>query len=149
MTTATAKASASPRLIPVTRLDPAKQLILDELGDLTAVKVPLNRILVAIYKAPEKTSGGIIRPEMVKKEDIWQGNSGLVIKMGPHAYEQTGNMDFAWDEEDRCHVGDWVMFRRADGLRVNVNNRECILLESERGVKMVIPHPDLIWERGT
>jgi co-chaperonin GroES (HSP10) len=149
MSPQTAKAQAAPRLVPVARPDPAKQLILDELGDISAVKVPLNRILLAIYKAPEKTPGGIIRPGMVQKEDIWQGNSGLVVKMGPHAYEQTDNMDYEWADDDRCHVGDWVMFRRADGLRVNVNNRECLLLESEKGIKMVIPHPDIIWERGT
>lgn len=126
-------------------MDDDKQTILNELGDLDAIKLPLNQILVAIYKAPVRTKGGIIRPDIVTREDVYQGTAGLVVKMGPHCYEQTREMDYEWVEADQCHVGDWIMFRRADGIRVDVCGRECLLLHSERGVKMVLPRPDAVF----
>jgi co-chaperonin GroES (HSP10) len=123
--------------------DANKQKLLDELGDVSDVRIPLNRILLAIYKSPEVTRGGIIRPDIVKDEDIYQGVVGLVIGLGPHCYEENDAID--WREEDQCSFGDWVMFRRGEGLRVRVNKCECILMESERGIKMVLPRPDVVF----
>lgn len=137
-------ASASPGSEPDTRLD-EKQKILDEMGDLSDIHVTLNQILLAIYKAPEVTRGGIIRPDVVKDEDVYQGVSALVVKMGPHCFEQTANMDFTWLPEDKVSVGDWVMFRRGEGFRVNVNKRECILMLSERGIKLKLDRPDRVY----
>ena len=126
-------------------MDPQKQKIFDELGDLSGIKLPLNQILLAIYKPPEVTRGGIIRPDIVKDEDVYQGVSALVVKMGPHAYEQSENMDYLWTDGDRCQVGDWVMFRRGEGFRVNVHGRECMLMHNERGIKMVLGQPDEVF----
>ena len=42
--------------------DPRKAL-LDAVGDLSGFDIFHNQILVAIYVRPEKTSGGIIRPD--------------------------------------------------------------------------------------
>lgn len=124
--------------------DDERQKIFDELGDLSTIRLPLNQILLAIWKAPEITRGGIIRPSVVRDEDIYQGIAALVVKLGPHCYEQTGNMDFTWLPEDVCNVGDWVMFRRGEGFRVNVNGRECMLMNGERGIKMVLRSPDVV-----
>lgn len=123
--------------------DMSRQKLLDELGDIGGVRIPLNRILLAIYKPPEVTRGGIIRPDIVKDEDIYQGVVGLVVKMGPHSYEDNDAID--WRDGDRCQVGDWVMFRRGEGLRARVSKCECILMESERGIKMVLPRPDMVF----
>jgi hypothetical protein len=79
----------------------------------------------------------------VRDEDKWQGVSGLVLKMGPHAYEENDAIEFR--DEDRCRVGDWVMFRRGEGVRCRIWKEECILLESERSVKMILPRPDLVF----
>ena len=138
-------ANASSGPIPDTRLDAEKQKIFDDLGDLSGVRVTLNQMLLGIYKAPEVTKGGIIRPEVVKVEDVYQGVSALVVKMGPHAFEQTANMDFTWLEEDKVRVGDWVMFRRGEGFRIDINKRECILMLSERGIKLILDRPDRVY----
>ena len=130
----------------VVPLDDEKQAIFDDFGpDLDAIKLPLNQVLIAIYLPPEVTKGGIIRPDVVKNEDKYQGVAGLVVKMGPHCYENTDGMDFTWTEADICRVGDWVMFRRGEGFRVDVNKRECMLMHSERGIKMVLPRPDAVF----
>lgn len=119
-----------------------KAAIFDALGDLSTVKVPLNRILVAIFMRPEKR-GSIIVPESARNEDIYQGVAGLVVKMGEHCYE--ANDSIAFTDADRCEVGDWIMFRRGECIRTRLWGRECVLLESERGVKMVLPFPDMVF----
>jgi co-chaperonin GroES (HSP10) len=122
-----------------------KETVFKDLGDLSGIRVALNQILLAIYKAPDITQGLVILPAKVKDEDVYQGVAALVVKMGPHCYEQTANMDFTWQEEDKCQVGDWVMFRRGEGFRVNVNGRECILMLSERGIKLMLDRPDRVY----
>jgi co-chaperonin GroES (HSP10) len=119
-----------------------KAAILAAVGDLSNVKVPLNRILIAIFVRGEKV-GSIIIPDKTRDEDVYQGVAGLVVKMGPHCYEV--NKEIAFTDEDRCKVGDWVMFRRGEGFRTRIWGRECVMMESERGVKMVIPRPDMVF----
>lgn len=123
-----------------------KQKILDAIGDLSGIRIPLNRILVALWITKEdyRTPGGILiaSPDKTKDENKWQGVSGLVVKMGPHAYESDENVVFYY--EDKCEVGDWVMFRRGEGVRVEVWNHECILLE-EPSIKMVLDRPDAVY----
>lgn len=138
-------ANASPRHKADARLEVNKEQVFEELGDLSGIRVALNQILLAIYKAPEVTRGGIIRPDVVKDEDIYQGVSALVVKRGPHCYEQTSNMDFTWHPDEIAEVGDWVMFRRGEGFRVDVNKRECILMHSERGIKLILDRPDRVY----
>lgn len=119
-----------------------KAAIFEELGDLSSVKIPMARILVAIFRRPEKR-GSLYIPDKVRDEDIYQGVAGLVVKMGEHCYEANDTIDFR--EADRCQVGDWIMFRRGECIRTRLWGRECVLLESERGVKMVLPYPDMVF----
>jgi len=90
-----------------------------------------NRVLVASFIRPEKTSGGIIRPDAVREEDKWQGKAGLILAVGPSAFdfeelEIAEDQGFTRDEARAMHnipnVGDWVFFRGSDtwdsGLQV-------------------------------
>lgn len=123
-----------------------KQNIRDRCGwVLDKMRVTLNHILVAIFVRPEKTAGGIINPYAVRDDDIYRGTAGLVLKLGPRCFEDSDVM--TWTEADKFEVGDWVMFRRGDanGFRVSVNGVECINFESERGIKLVVPRPDLFY----
>ncbi len=119
-----------------------RQEIFDEIGDLSDFRVPLNRILVAVWVRPEKR-GNLYLTAQTRDEDSYQGVSGLVLKLGPHAYEPNDAVDFL--PEDRCKVGDWVMFRRGDGVALDLWKRRCILLESEKGIKMILPRPDAVF----
>ena len=132
---------------PKTFFAAEKQRILDDLGDLSAGT-----------RAPEPSSGGdlgrpserrtaggsmLYIPDKVVDEDKWQGVSALVIKMGPHCYEPNDALAFL--PEDHCTVGDWVMFRRGEGFRTKIWDRECVILDSERSIKMILPRPDLVF----
>jgi len=85
-----------------------------------------NRVLVASFIRPEKTSGGIIRPDAVREEDKWQGKAGLILAVGPSAFdfeEMDDPLDPECQEEHNIpKIGDWVFFRGSDtwdsGLQV-------------------------------
>ena len=80
-----------------------KQALFDAVGDLSGVDVFHNQILIALYIRPEKSKGGIIRPETNVAEDEYQGKVGLVIKIGPSAFVSNQNTDFM---DQTIHIGD-------------------------------------------
>jgi co-chaperonin GroES (HSP10) len=121
----------------------AKHALLETLGDISGIELTLNRILIAIWVRPEKTTGGIILTDKFRDEDKWQGVSGLVVAMGPQAFAENGEIEFT--PGDIAKVGDWVMFRKGDGVRVSVNKHECILLTSERGILAKVDRPDRVF----
>lgn len=100
-----------------------------------------NRVLVASFIRPEKTSGGIIRPDAVREEDKWQGKAGLILAVGPSAFdfeEVIHDIDqvcqengcvtredisiIKYERHNLPRIGDWVFFRGSDtwdsGLQV-------------------------------
>lgn len=124
----------------------AEKLQADLAPVIAGVQLLRNRVLVATYIRPEKTSGGIIRPDATREEDKWQGKAGLVLAVGPSAFDfdevrelktellASGYGETSPGHEDRLagnearrqmhipRVGDWVFFRGSDtwdsGLQV-------------------------------
>src|SRR5215472_17091490 len=95
-----------------------KQAILDFVGDLSEVNIPLNRILVGTYMRPERTKGGIIRPDSNKEEDVWQGKVHLVLKWGNQAYED--DHEYRFPAEDKAQPGDWIVCNTVDARTIIV-----------------------------
>lgn len=121
--------------------DPRK-VLMSKVGDLKGVELMGNRVLVAIYVAPEKTSGGIIRPTSQLKEDIFQGSVGLVLKMGPAAFEDDGRINVYFYGQS-ARVGEWVVFRPGDARRVQINGVDCRFVEDSL-IDMVVSDPECI-----
>lgn len=122
-----------------------KAVILDALGDLSGMDLMLNHILVAVYqrgKTAEKTKGGIYLPDKTKDEDKWQGSVGLVVGLGPKAYQDDEVTKF---DGESVEVGDWVWFRPAEGTLCVVNKVLCRVFGSERGIVAKIPNPDYVF----
>ncbi|MEN9931891.1 MAG: hypothetical protein RIS17_464 [Pseudomonadota bacterium] len=115
----------------------AEKLQADLAPVVAGVHLLRNRVLVATYIRPEKTSGGIIRPDQLREEDKWQGKAGLVLKIGPSAFDfeeidEEIEDELALARADHAHpdvadiarramnehnvpqVGDWVFFRGSD-----------------------------------
>lgn len=67
-----------------------------------------NRLLLAVYKRPEITEGGIILTDNYREEDIWQGTVGLVLQVGPRCFIDTDKWKFGGQ---KAEPGDWVHFR--------------------------------------
>jgi co-chaperonin GroES (HSP10) len=103
-----------------------KEAIIKFIGDLSTFEVMGDRVLVGIFMRPEKTKGGIIRPDANKLEDVWQGKVGLVLKLGPNAFI---NPDDGSLYEQRVEVGDWVVFKVGDGWQLEVNKMPCRMIK--------------------
>lgn len=121
-----------------------KRRIWAKLGDISGLRVPLNRILIAVWVPDaDRKVGSLLLPDVAREEDKWQGKAGLVVKMGPRCYEDNEAMTFL--PEDKCQVGDWVLFRKGDGHTLELWHAYCVMLESERGIKMILDRPDAVF----
>jgi len=131
-----------PLMTMVYDVDPVDEIV-ERIGDLSEFIVPLNKILVGIYMRGDKTTGGIILPDQIRDEDRYQGKAGLILKKGPIAFVDDDRVHFHGLNPD---VGEWVMFRPSNGLKVDIRSKtgHCILL-SDTQVELVIPAPDLVF----
>ncbi len=124
------------------RADDPKKALIAEVGDLSGIELMSNRVLVAIYIAPEKTKGGIFRATQSLKEDVWQATVGLVLKKANLAFRDDEATKTYFHGQD-VQVGDWVVFRPGDAKRIQVNGVDCRFVEDVT-IDMVISNPDLI-----
>lgn len=123
-----------------------KIALITELGDLSKIELLSNRILLAIYIAPSKTKGGIIRATQTIKEDIFQGTVGLVVKKGRTAFKDEPETKTYFHDQG-VEVGDWVVFRPGDAKRVQINGVDCRMVEDTL-IDMVIADPEVITHEG-
>jgi len=121
--------------------DPKKKL-LDEIGEIPEGLVNLNKVLVAIYRRPEKTVGGIILTDRANDEDVWQGKVGLIVAMGPKAFVDDDTTQF---HGLKYEIGDWVWFRASDGEACQLNGIPCRIFRAEGLINGRLPDPDCVW----
>ena len=85
------------------------------------------RILVLPYKAKQKTKGGIILSDKTVTESQIATNCGLVMEMGPDAYNDKDKFpNGPW-----CKKKDWVLFARYAGSRINIDGGELRVLNDD------------------
>jgi len=85
------------------------------------------RILVLPYKAKEKTKGGIILSDKTITESQIATNCGLVMDMGPDAYNDKDKFpNGPW-----CKKKDWVLFARYAGSRIYIDGGEIRVLNDD------------------
>ena len=118
-----------------------KQEILAAIGSLDGFETFHNDLIVAVYLRPEKTASGIYLPESYRDEDKYQGKVGLVVKMGPEAFNDPSG---AWFQGISVQEGDWVYFRPSDGFAMTVNKVLCRSLK-DTNIRGKVPHPDFVW----
>jgi len=129
--------------------DKTAQEARDRIGQwlIDQVDVKFNGILVVMWQRPKAKDLGngmkLYMPDKVLEEDIYQGNSGMVLKMGRTAY--LSDETVTYDDADRVAVGDWVLLRRGEGMSLKLNGEPCILLSGERGIKAKLPTPDVVY----
>lgn len=121
-------------------VDP-KEKILQELGDLSKIELFNNQVLCAVYIRPQKTKSGIYLSDKTVDEDRFQGKVGLLVGMGPSAFQDDSGQ---WFENIAFNLHDWLVFRPSDGWNITINGVLCRIL-SDTQVKMRIPAPDVAW----
>lgn len=104
-----------------------------------------QQILIAIYIRP---SGKMLGkdgqpinfeiPDDALDEDRYQGKVGMVLKKGPRAFKDDGQVKFYGQD---VQPGDWVVYRASDGLKGMIGDRECRFIPDVY-IKGTIDHPD-------
>jgi co-chaperonin GroES (HSP10) len=85
------------------------------------------------------TFSSIVMPGLVSKRDEYRNYVGLVIELGASAYKDSRYRDSGpW-----CKVGDWILFRRNDGLVTKYRGIP-IQIIPEDSVEAVIDDPSHI-----
>lgn len=123
--------------------DDPKQEIVNDTGLLDAIEVVGQYVLIGKYIRPAglKTMGGIELPESAVADDRYQTKVGLVLKMGPRAFQDDDQVKFYGWKPD---IGDWVAFRSSDGLNFQVGRHECRLVPDVH-IKLRLAHPDAVY----
>lgn len=119
-----------------------KKDVLKTLGDLSGLEVAHNRVMIATYIRPEKTVGGIIRPESNVDEDIFQGKIGLVVKKGPLAFLDDGATRF---HGQNVEIGEYILYRPSDAFDLTVRGVHCRLVPDASIKVMKIRDPDMFF----
>lgn len=99
-----------------------KETIKKAVGDISGVELFGNSVLVGTYIRPEKTKSGIILTDKYRTEDEYQGKVGIILKVGPLAFEN--DPEFIKGDMT-AKIGDWVTYRHADGTARMVNGYHC------------------------
>ena len=94
------------------------------------------RILVLPFKMKDKTKGGIHITESTLERQQVASTCGLVLAMGPNCYDKGKFPEGPW-----CKKGDWVMFARYAGSRIQIDGGEVRLLNDDE-VLATIENPE-------
>jgi len=124
----------------IARSDDPKKAILDAVGDLSGVEIFGDMVLLGIYIRPEKTRGGILRPQANVAEDVWQGKVGLVLKWGPDAFVDPES-GILYDQV--ADVGEWCVFKVGDAWNVTIKGLACRLVR-DSNIKMKLKDPEAV-----
>mgnify|MGYP003135408778 FL=1 len=94
------------------------------------------RLLIALPEIDEKTEGGVIMPDGLRKDESTASIIGFVLKAGPDAYSDKERFPSgAW-----CKEGDFVIFRSYSGTRFKVAGKEFRLINDDT-VEGVVDDP--------
>ena len=95
------------------------------------------RLIVLPFKMDEKTKGGIIMNETTLEKQQVASQCGNVLAMGPQCYKDKER----YPEGPWCRVGDWVIFARYAGSRIQIEGGEIRLLNEDE-ILATIKNPE-------
>ena len=98
------------------------------------------RLIVLPFKMDERTKGGIIMNESILEKQQVASQCGNVLAMGPQCYKDKERYpDGPW-----CKVGDWVIFARYAGSRIQIEGGEIRLLNEDEILATVKNPEDIL-----
>jgi hypothetical protein len=131
------------KITQISQSENPREAIIDAVGSLDGQVVFSDLVLVGTYIRNEKTSGGIIRPTDVMKEDEYQSKVGLVLKTGPLAYSDwEGEGDQIRGQNAQLHT--WVVFAIKDTWPVQINGTPCRFVPYDK-LRMRLTDPTLVF----
>ena len=135
-----------PAMKAVHDTDPRKEIMKKVKDDLRELELFGNNILVAVYQRPKEAQYGKLKlhlADSTRDEDKHQGKVGLVLKLGPRAFQDDDEFDF---HGQSVEVGDWIVYRPSEGWQLTLTDNQvlCRML-TEGSIRMRIPSPDMVW----
>ena len=98
------------------------------------------RLIVLPFKMDEKTKGGIIMNESLLEKQQVASQCGNVLAMGSQCYKDKER----YPEGPWCKVGDWVIFARYAGSRIQIEGGEIRLLNEDEILATVKNPEDIL-----
>ena len=95
------------------------------------------RLIVLPFKMDERTKGGIIMNETTLEKQQVASQCGNVLAMGPQCYMDKER----YPEGPWCKIGDWVIFARYAGSRIQIEGGEIRLLNEDE-ILATIKNPE-------
>ena len=99
------------------------------------------RLLVLPFKMKEKTKGGIIMSDVTIERQQVASQCGLVVALGDQCYDKERYPEGPW-----CKKGDWVVFARYAGSRIQIDGGEVRLLNDDE-ILATIENPEYIFHQ--
>ena len=97
------------------------------------------RMLLLPFKMKEKTKGGLILGQDTLEKQQVASQCGLVLAMGPHCYDKEKFPEGPW-----CKKGDWVVFARYAGSRIQIDGGEVRLLNDDEVLAKIDNPEDIL-----
>ena len=98
------------------------------------------RLAILPYRGAKSTKGGILFAEETKKRTELATNVGYVLKTGDLAYADESKFPHGpW-----CKEGDWVIFGRYAGSRIQIDGGEIRLLNDDEILGIVNDPEDIL-----
>ena len=98
------------------------------------------RIIVLPFRMDEKTKGGILMGQDTLDKQQVASQCGNVLAMGPQCYKDKERYpDGPW-----CKKGDWVIFARYAGSRIQIEGGEIRLLNEDEILATVKNPEDIL-----
>ena len=97
------------------------------------------RIALLPYRGAATTKGGIMLAKETQERNQLATNVGYVLKTGPLAYAD----EFKFPDGPWCKEGDWVIFGRYAGSRIQIEGGEIRLLNDDE-VLGTVSNPESI-----
>ena len=97
------------------------------------------RMIVLPFKMPEKSKGGLYFGQETLERQQVASTCGLVLAMGPHCYDKEKFPEGPW-----CKKGDWVIFARYAGSRIQIDGGEVRLLNDDEVLATIENPQDIL-----
>ena len=121
------------------KLDEDKDAAYERLKTKEGDKLPKPtgwRMIVLPFKMPEKSKGGLYFGQDTLEKQQVASTCGLVLAQGPHCYDKEKFPEGPW-----CKKGDWVIFARYAGSRIQIDGGEVRILNDDE-VLATIENPE-------
>ena len=124
-------------LVGVKKPEPKKEVTKEK----TKLPKPTGwRLLVLPFRMNEKTKGGVLLgQETIERQQVGS-QCGNVLAMGPDCYHDKDR----FKEGPWCKVGDWIIFARYAGSRIEIEGGEVRLLNDDEVLATVQDPTDIL-----